>query len=110
MAQWVDPGGRAWTEADRRLATANVSASQVQVAWIKLANVLPTGELADHGKKLYDDTSWCCTTRERFPIFDRLPGSRIYAGYRPPSESRTYASKARSSLLAHQDKSRALFH
>ena len=35
-------------EADRRLETAKISPNQVQVAWIKLANVKPTGELADH--------------------------------------------------------------
>src|SRR5262249_35216901 len=37
MAEWVDPKGGPWAEADRRLARANVSLNQVQVVWIKLA-------------------------------------------------------------------------
>ena len=52
MAQWVDPNGRAWVEADQRLAAAGVSPKQVQVAWVKLANVRPTGDLPEHGAKL----------------------------------------------------------
>jgi hypothetical protein len=83
MAQWVDPGGRAWTEADHRLATANVRPSQVQVAWIKLANVRPTGELDAHGKKLYDDTLVVLhNAKQRFPNLQiAYLASRIYAGY-----------------------------
>ena len=43
MAEWVDPMARPWTEADRRLMTAHVSPKQVQVVWIKLANITPEG-------------------------------------------------------------------
>ena len=50
------PRRRAWIEADRRLEVAGVSPKQVQVAWVKLANVRPTGELTEHGKKLQSDT------------------------------------------------------
>jgi len=57
MAQWVDPAGRAWTEADRRLAVAGVGPRQVQVIWVKLANMGPRGDLAEHGRKLQGDAA-----------------------------------------------------
>lgn len=83
MAQWVDPNGRAWIEADRRLDAANVSRKQVQVAWIKLANVRPTGDLRDHGRKLYDDTlAVLHNATQRYPNLQiAYLGSRIYGGY-----------------------------
>ena len=83
MAQWVDPKGRAWTEADRRLAAANVSPEQVQVIWVKLANITPTGELAEHGRKLGTDTRIVLqNAKARFPnLRIAYLGSRIYAGY-----------------------------
>lgn len=83
MAQWVDPNARAWGEADRRLAGANVSPKQVQVVWVKLANVRPTGELAEHGKKLEKDTlAVLHNAKARFPnLRIAYLGSRIYAGY-----------------------------
>ncbi len=83
MAQWVDPKARAWVEADRRLAAAKVSPNQVQVVWVKLANIRPTGELADHGKKLQKDTlAVLHNAKARFPnLRIAYLGSRIYAGY-----------------------------
>lgn len=83
MAQWVDPKGKAWLEADRRLAAMKVSPAQVQVVWIKLANVSPTGDLAEHGKKLRDDTvAVIQNARARFPnLRIAYLGSRIYGGY-----------------------------
>ena len=83
MAQWVDPKARAWVEADRRLAAAKVSPNQVQVVWVKLANVGPRGELADHGKKLQKDTlAVVQNAKARFPnLRIAYLGSRIYAGY-----------------------------
>ena len=68
MAQWGNPQGKAWTEADRRLEKAKVSPQQVQVAWVKLANIRPTGELAEHGKKLEKDTAVLLkNAKDRFP-------------------------------------------
>ena len=68
MAQWVSPRAPAWAEADRRLSAAHVSPNQVQVAWIKLANVGPTGDLAEHGKKLEQDTQAVLqNAKSRFP-------------------------------------------
>jgi hypothetical protein len=83
MGQWVDPNGRAWTEADRRLSAASLGTKQVQAAWIKLANVRPTGELEEHGRKLYDNTvAVLRNAKSRFPnLRIAYLGSRIYAGY-----------------------------
>src|SRR5262245_9618099 len=83
MAQWVDAKGRAWAEADRRLAAAKVSPNQVQVAWVKLANIRPTGELSDHGKKLQQDTlALLHNAKTRFPnLRIAYLSSRIYGGY-----------------------------
>jgi hypothetical protein len=83
MAQWVDPGARAWIEADRRLEAAKVSPSQVQVVWVKLANVRPTGALAEHGRKLEKDTvSVLQNSKARFPnLRIAYLGSRIYGGW-----------------------------
>jgi hypothetical protein len=83
MAQWVDPKGRAWTEADRRLQAAKVSPKQVQVIWVKLANVRPTGELNEHGKKLQKDTlAVLQIAKARFPnLRIAYLGSRIYGGW-----------------------------
>jgi hypothetical protein len=83
MAQWVDPQGPAWIEADRRLAVAKVSPKQVQVAWVKLANILPTGELTDHGKKLQKDTTAVVqNAKGRFPnLRIAVLSSRIYGGW-----------------------------
>jgi hypothetical protein len=83
MAQWVDPKARAWTEADRRIAAANISPKQVQIAWIKLANVTPSGDLQQHGKKLQKDTvAVLQNAKARFPnLRIAFLGSRIYGGY-----------------------------
>jgi hypothetical protein len=83
MAQWVDPQGPAWMEADRRLEVAKVSPKQVQVVWVKLANILPTGELTDHGKKLQKDTTAVVqNAKARFPnLRIAFLSSRIYGGW-----------------------------
>jgi hypothetical protein len=83
MAQWVDPGAPAWIEADRRLAAAGVGPNQVQVVWVKLANVRPTGELSEHGRKLQSDTlDVLQNAKARFPnLRIAYLGSRIYGGW-----------------------------
>ncbi len=83
MAQWAPADAKTWTEAERRLKAAGVTPAQVQVAWIKLANVRPAGDLAEHGKKLQQDTiAVLHNARERFPnLRVAYLGSRIYAGY-----------------------------
>ncbi len=83
MAEWVDPKGKPWEEADRRLTAAKVTPQQVQVAWIKLANKGPSGELAEHGKKLQKNTlAVLHNAKARFPNLRVVYlGSRIYGGY-----------------------------
>jgi hypothetical protein len=83
MAQWVDPKAKAWVEADRRLEAAKVSPKQVQVIWVKLANIQPKGDLGDHGKKLKTDTAAVLrNAKDRFPnVRVAYLGSRIYGGW-----------------------------
>lgn len=83
MAQWADPKGKPWAEAERRLAAARVTPRQVQVAWVKLANVAPSGDLHEHGKRLQRDTlAMLQHARVRFPHLQiAYLSSRIYGGY-----------------------------
>ncbi len=83
MAEWTRPDAPAWIEADRRLKTAGVSAKQVQVAWIKLANKGPRGDLESHGRQLQRDTlAVIQNAKARFPnLRIAYLSSRIYAGY-----------------------------
>src|SRR5439155_3620213 len=83
MAEWVPPQGAPWIEAERRLKNQKVTPGQVQVAWIKLANKGPRGELAEHGKKLQQDTLVVLhNAKTRFPNLRIVYlSSRIYGGY-----------------------------
>jgi hypothetical protein len=83
MAEWVDPAAPTWSEAERRLARAGVTDSQVQSAWIKLANKRPTGDLQDHGRKLESDTlAVVRNAKAKFPnLRIAYLSSRIYGGY-----------------------------
>ncbi|MGE3780405.1 MAG: hypothetical protein AB7F89_24670 [Pirellulaceae bacterium] len=83
MAEWARSDAPPWQEADRRIAAAGVAPEQVQVAWIKLANKLPRGELADHGRRLQRDTQTVLQlAKARFPqLRVAYLSSRIYGGY-----------------------------
>ena len=83
MARWADPKAACWTEADRRLQAAGVSCEQVQVAWVKLANAGPSGELHEHGKQFEQDTrTVVANLKGHFPnLRIAYLGSRIYGGY-----------------------------
>jgi hypothetical protein len=83
MAEWAPADAEPWKEAERRLTAAGVTPEQVQVAWIKLANKLPKGELEEHGRKLQRDTQAVIqNAKGRFPNLRIVYlGSRIYAGY-----------------------------
>lgn len=83
MAEWVDPNASAWREAERRLSSAGVTHPQVQVAWIKLANKGPRGDLQEHGRKLQRDTlAVIANAKARFPNLQiAYLSSRIYGGY-----------------------------
>lgn len=83
MAEWAPPQGQPWTVAERNIANHKVTPLQVQVAWIKLANIKPTGDLAQHGKKLQRDTlAVIQNAKARFPNLRIIYlSSRIYGGY-----------------------------
>ena len=83
MARWADARANPWSVAEERLTQAGVTAAQVQVAWIKLANAGPTGELEQHGKRLQHDTvAVLQNARARFPNLRTVYlESRIFAGY-----------------------------
>jgi hypothetical protein len=83
MAEWAPPGAAPWGEALRRLESAGVTPQQVQVAWVKLANKGPRGELEEHGRKLQRDTvAVLQNAKTKFPSLRvAYLGSRIYAGY-----------------------------
>jgi len=83
MAQWAPADARPWTVAEQLLARAQVSPAQVQVAWIKLANKGPRGDLQEHGRPLQRDTlAVIQNAKSRFPnLRVAYLSSRIYAGY-----------------------------
>lgn len=83
MAEWASPNAAPWNEALRRLESARVTPQQVQVAWVKLANKGPRGELEEHGRKLQRDTlAVLQNARTKFPnLRVAYLGSRIYGGY-----------------------------
>ncbi len=83
MAEWVDPLAPTWAEAARRLERAGISPRQVQVAWIKLANKAPSGDLETHGRKLQKDTlAVIQNAKAKFPNLQiAYLSSRIYGGY-----------------------------
>lgn len=83
MAEWVAAGAQPWTVAERRIENAGVALDQVQVAWIKLANKGPRGDLAEHGKKLEEDTlAVIQNAKARFPnLRIAYLSSRIFGGY-----------------------------
>lgn len=82
MAQWVPADGRPWQEAMNRIERAGVTPEQVQVAWIKLANVSPSGSMKEHLAKLEADTTAVLhNAKKRFPnLRIAYLGSRIWAG------------------------------
>ncbi len=83
MAEWVALDARPWEEAARRIERAGVTPEQVQVAWIKLANKAPRGDLQAHGRKLQSDTAEVIrNARARFPnLRIAYLSSRIYGGH-----------------------------
>ncbi|QDU31811.1 hypothetical protein ETAA8_69710 [Anatilimnocola aggregata] len=83
MAEWASPAARPWTTASNLLSAAKVSPQQVQVAWIKLANKGPRGNLPEHGKTLQQDTlAVIQNAKAKFPnLRVAYLSSRIYAGY-----------------------------
>ena len=83
MAEWVRSDAPPWAEAERRLKNAHLAPKQVQVAWIKLANKQPSGDLTEHGRRLERDTAAVIrNAKARFPNLRIVYlSSRIYGGY-----------------------------
>ncbi len=83
MAEWASADARTWQVARERLAAAGVALTQVQVAWVKVANKSPTGSLEEHGRKLERDTlALLHHARRLFPNLRVVYlGSRTYGGY-----------------------------
>lgn len=83
MAEWVDPDAAPWSTALQRIERADAAPAQVQVAWIKLANKGPRGDLEEHGRKLQADTlAVVQNAKAKFPNLQLIYlGSRIYGGY-----------------------------
>ena len=80
---WSNPGCACWSTLDSRLANAGISARQVAVAWIKLADAQPSEGWPTHARRLSDETAAVLRLlKSRFPNL-RLAyvSSRIYAGY-----------------------------
>ena len=83
-AQWlVAPEARVWQTVDERLKTAGITAQQVQVVWLKQANIRPTEEFPEHAKKLQADVAeGLRRLKAKFPnLRIAYLSSRIYAGY-----------------------------
>ena len=83
MAEWVAPNAAPWGEAMNRIERAGVTPAQVQVAWIKLANKGPRGDLQTHGRKLQKDTlAVIQNAKAKFPnLRIAYLSSRIYGGH-----------------------------
>jgi hypothetical protein len=83
MAEWAPPDARPWSVADQRLTAEGVSPKQVQIAWIKLANKGPRGDLQEHGRQLQKDTQAVIqNAKSRYPNLRIVYlSSRIYGGY-----------------------------
>jgi lysophospholipase L1-like esterase len=82
-ADWANPGCQCWTTLDNRLRQANVSAAQVAVVWVKLANRQPSEGWPAHARRLEDDTVVVLQRlKSRFAnLRIAYLSSRIYAGY-----------------------------
>jgi len=88
--QWAypqaGPGGLTpWDVMDQRLKAAGVTAAQVQVVWLKQADIRPSqyGEFPAHARTLRDNIAVCLRRlATRFPnLRMAYLSSRIYAGY-----------------------------
>ncbi len=88
--QWAypqaGPGGLTpWDVMDQRIKAAGVTAAQVQVVWLKQAEIRPSqyGEFPAHAQTLRDNIAVCLRTlKTRFPnLRIAYLSSRIYAGY-----------------------------
>ena len=81
--QWAAADAPPWVEATKRLEAAGTTPEQVQVLWIKQANIAPSGSSESEVKRLQDDLQTIVTlAKVKYPNA-RLAflSSRIYAGF-----------------------------
>jgi hypothetical protein len=80
---WSSSGCACWGVLDDRLARAGVAATQVTVAWIKLADAGPSSGWPVYARQLKDETATVVRQlKTRFPNLQlAYLSSRIYAGY-----------------------------
>jgi hypothetical protein len=81
-------GTRYWATVDERLAGAHVSRAQVEVAWIKQADMRPSDPFPGHAKTLQQELE-----RIVDDLHDRFPNLRLVY-----LSSRTYGGYAKTSL------------
>ena len=90
--EWAYPDSRPnkkrpapWNVMDQRISKAGVTSAQIQVVWIKQAQINPAGlgEFPKHAKSLQDDTAEILRMlRKQFVnLHVAYLSSRIYAGY-----------------------------
>jgi hypothetical protein len=72
-----------WNGVEQRIVMSSVSDTQVQAAWVKLADAMPTLPFPDDARKLQSETQQIIQmARSRFPNLRLVYlSSRIYAGY-----------------------------
>jgi len=82
MEDWAPPDAKPWDTAEQRIKQAGVSDSQVQVAWVKLANKMQHGDFDESKKRLAADTLKVLqNAKKRFPNLRIVYlSSRIYGG------------------------------
>ncbi|HEY3044036.1 MAG TPA: hypothetical protein VGJ39_08420 [Vicinamibacterales bacterium] len=80
---WANPGCQCWTVLAQRLASAGVTANQVAIAWIKLAEAGPTQGFPQAARILQGNiVTVIQQLKQRFPNLKlAYLSSRIYAGY-----------------------------
>jgi len=80
---WSSPGCACWSVLDERLTRAGITAMQVAVAWIKLADASPTSGWPQYARQLKDEMATIVRMlKTRFPNLQlAYLSSRIYAGY-----------------------------
>ncbi len=81
--QWAANDAPPWEVAADRLKQSGVSPQQVQVLWIKQANIAPSGSSEAEVKRLQDDVQTIVTlAKAKYPNVQlAFLSSRIYAGY-----------------------------
>lgn len=72
-----------WPTAEQRLKAAGVTPAQVQVAWVKMANRFPKGDMSSSARELQADIAKSLQlARQHFPnLRIAYLSSRIYGGY-----------------------------